>query len=195
MALEFDLDIDIGGLQLDEDLKLKQQVTQVNERAVSEIVFNTGNVNLDTDLTRMFKQLDEKKQTMFESKGGLGEVKNLFVAILDRTLDLKDHKVLPAEAVMMMFEVGTTVHLDHTLLKDSKMSQEEMQMKAETRLLDQELQSNPADDMLMQLSEQLRQNNKTQPTKPLAQVEAAPKQATPAPKKPPSDPLFDDFKL
>nr|CAA6830573.1 MAG: Unknown protein [uncultured Thiotrichaceae bacterium] len=190
--MEFDLDIDIGGLQLDEDLKLKQQVTQVNERAVSEIVFNTGNVNLDTDLGRMFKQLDEKKQTMFQDKGGMGEVKNLFVAILDRTLTLTDHKVLPAEAVMMMFEVGTTVHLDHTLLKDSKMSQEEMKMKAETRLLDQELKTNPADDMLMQLSEQLRQNNKTQPVKPL---DGTVKPATPAQKKPPSDPLFDDFKL
>lgn len=152
------LEITIPDLEVTPDLKLKKQVSQVPERAVSELIFATGSVDVDTDLTRMFKHLEQAKQTMFEAKGGQQEVKNLFVAILDKTKNLKDHKVLPDRAVQIMFEVGTTVQMDHTLKKDAKMSQEQMKIKAATRVLDQTL-SGGVDAMLAELSATVKTNN------------------------------------
>jgi len=144
-------------LEVDEDLRLNQQVTQVSTQAVSEIIFNTGNVNRDKDLNLMFKQLQKAKQEMFEDKGGKGSVKNLFVTILNRTKDITDHKILPDEAVALMFEIGTTVTMEHTLVKDVKLSKEEMQMKAKERSLNQQMEA--SEDILAELTKKVRTNN------------------------------------
>lgn len=154
--------IDVKPVEVDENLKLKKQVSQVGERAVSELAFNTGNVDLDKDLTRMFKQLEYQKQQMFEGNGGDGSIKNLFVSILDRTKDITDHKILPDEAIKLMFSVGTTVSLDHTLLKDTKMTQEEMRMKAETKVLNNTMDN--ADDILAGLTAKVKKNNEVAST-------------------------------
>ena len=144
-------------LEVDEDLRLKQQVTQVSPQAVSEIIFNTGNVNRDKDLNLMFKQLQKAKQEMFEDKGGKGSVKNLFVTILNRTKDITDHKILPDEAVALMFEIGTTVTMEHTLVKDGKLSKEEMGMKAKERSLKQQMDA--SEGILAELTKKVRTNN------------------------------------
>jgi len=144
-------------LEVDEDLRLNQQVTQVSTQAVSEIIFNTGNVNRDKDLNLMFKQLQKAKQEMFEDKGGKGSVKNLFVTILNRTKDITDHKILPDEAVALMFEIGTTVTMEHTLVKDGKLSKEEMGMKAKERSLKQQMDA--SEGILAELTKKVRTNN------------------------------------
>lgn len=150
------------GLVIDEDLQLKQRVTQVNELAVSELLFNTGNAKRDKDLELMFGELEKQMQTSFEEKGGKNNIKNLFVSILDATKDITDHKVLPREAVMLMFQVGTTVSMDHTLAKDSKLSKDGMKEAAKAKLLDAEL--GDLDNILNGLESKVKANNATPAT-------------------------------
>jgi hypothetical protein len=162
---EFKLDLNILAVPITPDLKMKSAVTQVNAPTVSELIFNTGSADLDRDLPKMFYELQLKEQKAFESKGGQGELKNLFVQILSRTQGLTDHKVLPAEAVKLMFRLGTTISLDHTLQKDAKFTKEELAIKAQTSMLDAGMDS--AWNMLADLDKKVAANNKgTNPTAP-----------------------------
>lgn len=154
---DFVLDLEIAAVPISPDLKLKQQVSQVNELTVSELVFNTGNTELDRDLPAMFKQLHIEEQKLFEGNGGDGSLKNLIPNILLRTMDLTDHKVLPKEAVMLMFSVASKVSVDHTLLKDSKMTKEEMAIKSQARILGADISGEL--DILKELEGSVKDNN------------------------------------
>lgn len=155
---EFKLDLNVLAVPVTEDLKMKSAVTQVNAPTVSELIFNTGSTDLDRDLPKMFHELQLQEQKAFESKGGQGELKNLFVQILARTQGLTDHKVLPAEAVKLMFRLGTTISLDHTLQKDAKFTKEELAIKAQTSMLDAGMDA--AWSMLADLDKKVAANNK-----------------------------------
>lgn len=156
---EYKLDLNMTATPITPDLKMKAQVSQVNVAAVSELIFNTGHTDLDRDLPVMFKQLALEEQAMYEKNGGKGEVQNLFVNIMQRTQSLQDHKILPKEAVMLMFRIGTTVSLDHTLLKDGKLTKEELEIKSHTNVLDNSIDSMQA--MMDELDGKVAANNKS----------------------------------
>lgn len=172
-----EIKLDVNAISINEDLKLNTQSQQLNPLVVSELVFGTRNVDVDKDLQNMFHQLNAERQKMFENNGGEGAVKNIFINILDRTKDLPDHKVLPDEAISLMFQVGTSVKLDHTLVKDSKMSQEQMQLKAQSKNLDASL-----GDIMASLNATVQKNNAAPaPAATAADIAPAKPASAPAP--------------
>jgi hypothetical protein len=125
----------VFNIELDEQLKLKEKLNQPSEATISNIIFNTGDKEIDVDLEKLFVNLQKAMQKKHLANYGKGELENIYTTILARSENV-DSKVLPPEAIICMFKAGTKLHLDHTLIKDERMTAEELEMKNRMTMLD-----------------------------------------------------------